>query len=69
MLPLFYLELVCQLEATNRRVLMNTSENRKADAILDCLFTSEHHPADDIYHLINSGYGANQIAVFVIDSD
>ena len=45
------------------------SKNWEVNAILDCLFTSRHHPTYTIYHLIDSEYEANQIAVFAIDSD
>ena len=38
-----YNELVRQLEATNRLIKLNISENREVDAILDFLFTFGHH--------------------------
>ena len=44
-LILFYLELLCHLEAT-QIVFRSLSENREIEAELDCLFTSGHHRAD-----------------------
>ena len=61
-----YLELVCQLEATNR---LNKHFRKPGSRRHIGLFVyiRVSYPADAIYHLIDSGYGANQIAAFVID--